>query len=99
MDDSTIQCMLRWRSDEALRIYRRLNPQAYGDLLQRAMRSDVRSVRTTNSHLQIVYDFDAQAAALQRSMPHLYAMARAEEADDEDPLEGINDAELHMDSL
>ena len=80
-------------------IYGRLNPEAYGSLLTRAMLSDVRSVRTTNSHHAVVYDFDAQAAALQRGLPQLYAQARAEEAGEEEPLEGLDDSELTADAL
>ena len=99
VDPGTVQCLLRWRSEEALRIYGRLNPEAYGSLLTRAMLSDVRSVRTTNSHHAVVYDFDAQAAALQRGLPQLYAQARAEEAGEEEPLEGLDDSELTADAL
>jgi hypothetical protein len=99
VDNGTIQCMLRWRSEEALRIYGRMNPSTYGGLLQKAVLADVSSVRTTNSHLNIVYDADDRATQLQRGLPQLYAAARAEEEGPEDPLEDIDDSLLNEENL
>ena len=99
VDDATIQCMLRWRSAEALRIYGRMNPSNYMTLLKKAVLSDVSSVRTTNSHRTIVYDADARAEQLQQAIPQLYAEARAEDEGIEAPLDGIDDDHLVEDSL
>ena len=41
-----IQALCRWRSDEALAIYARLNRTEYAKLLRRALVADVNSVRT-----------------------------------------------------
>ena len=43
-----ILSMLRWRSEEALRVYARLNDTAYATWLDAAGRARVTSVRTTN---------------------------------------------------
>ena len=43
----TIQGMLRWRSDEALKIYARINDSKYADWLHLASAATVSSVRTT----------------------------------------------------
>ena len=43
----TIQTMLRWRSDDALRIYARINDYKYAEWLDRAAVATVSSVRTT----------------------------------------------------
>ena len=45
----TICAMLRWRSDDALRIYARINDDRYADELERAACARVSSVRTTTS--------------------------------------------------
>eukprot|EP00966_Prymnesium_polylepis_P181904 4213928-Prymnesium_polylepis.1 len=45
--NGTIQAMLRWRSDEALKIYARINDSEYADLLAKASQATVSSVRTT----------------------------------------------------
>ncbi len=45
--NGTIQAMLRWRSDEALKIYARINMEPYADNLARAGQAKVDSVRTT----------------------------------------------------
>ena len=45
----TIQAMLRWRSDDALKIYARINDFRYADDLDRAARARVSSVRITTS--------------------------------------------------
>ena len=45
----TIQSMLRWRSDDALRIYARINDSKYGDWLGLAQEATVSSVRTTTA--------------------------------------------------
>jgi integrase len=45
--NGTIQTMLRWRSDDALRIYARINDYKYAEWLQRAAVAEVSSVRTT----------------------------------------------------
>ena len=93
-DNGTIQCFLRWRSEEAVRIYGRLNPSAYAGMLQRAVLSDVSSVRTTNLHRTVVIDADQRAAELQRALPQMYAHARNEDAGEEEPLEDIEEDEL-----
>ena len=46
---ATIQCLLRWRSDEALKIYARINDTTYAGWLSAAGQSMVSSVRTTTS--------------------------------------------------
>ena len=46
---ATIQCMLRWRSDDALRIYARINDYKYAEWLAAAAGADISSVRTTTS--------------------------------------------------
>ena len=43
----TIQTMLRWRSDDALRIYARINDYKYSEWLDRTAVATVSSVRTT----------------------------------------------------
>ena len=43
-----ILSLLRWRSDEALRLYARLNDTAYGTWLDKAATADVASIRTSN---------------------------------------------------
>ena len=45
----TIQAMLRWRSDDALKIYARINDCRYADDLDRAARARVSSIRTTTT--------------------------------------------------
>ena len=45
--NGTIQAMLRWRSDEALKIYARINDSDYADLLAKASQVHVSSIRTT----------------------------------------------------
>ena len=45
----TIQCMLRWRSDDALRIYARINDYKYADMLDKAAGSSISSIRTTTA--------------------------------------------------
>ena len=82
-----------------MRIYGRLNPGAYSSMLQRAVLADVSSVRTTNAHRKVIYDSDAAAAAMEHGLPRMYAQAQAEDAGDEEPLEDIDDSELHADSL
>ena len=44
---ATIQAMLRWKSEDALRIYARINNFAYADWLSAAQGASVSSVRTT----------------------------------------------------
>ena len=46
---STIQAMLRWRSEDALRIYARMNDFKYADWLTSAQGALISSVRTTTS--------------------------------------------------
>ena len=53
---ATIQAMLRWRSEESLRAYARLNPSTYSSLLDRAERSCVASVQTSNLPLTEQFD-------------------------------------------
>ena len=45
----TICAMLRWRSDDALKIYARINDDKYADELEKAACARVSSVRTTTS--------------------------------------------------
>jgi len=45
--NGTIQTMLRWRSDEALKIYARINDSKYADWLAMASQAKVSSIRTT----------------------------------------------------
>ena len=45
--NGTIQSMLRWRSDEALKIYARINDYKYADWLTKASQAKVSNVRTT----------------------------------------------------
>ena len=45
--NGTIQTMLRWRSDEALKIYARINDFKYADWLTKASQAKVSNVRTT----------------------------------------------------
>lgn len=52
----TIQCMLRWRSDDALRIYARINDYRYADWLDAAASARVSSVRTTTRVVQEMED-------------------------------------------
>ena len=86
VDPATIQCMLRWRSEEALRIYARLNAERYGELLLRAVHADISSVRTTNAHRSIVVDADDQAAHLQRGLHVMRRDAYDEEHGREPPI-------------
>ena len=58
---ATIQSMLRWRSEDALRIYARINDAKYGDWLKLAGAATVSSVRTTTT--------SALAAALNQAAP------------------------------
>lgn len=97
--DGTIQCLLRWRSPEALRMYARLNPAEYGGLLSRAVLADVSSVRTTNAHSRVAYDYDSHAARLQAALPGMYAGARAEDEGDDEPLDGIDADALGPEAL
>ena len=46
---ATIQAMLRWRSEDALRIYARMNDFKYADWLTSAQGATISSVRTTTS--------------------------------------------------
>ena len=86
--------MLRWRSDEAVKIYGRLNPTEYSDLLSEAMRADVASVRTTHAHTLPVVDADARAADMERLLPRMYADAHSEDNGDDVPLEGMEDLDF-----
>jgi hypothetical protein len=45
--NGTIQQMLRWRSDEALKIYARINDYKYADWLTKASQAKVSNIRTT----------------------------------------------------
>ena len=47
--NGTIQTMLRWRSDDALRIYARINDSKYAEWLTLAGAAEVSSVRTTTT--------------------------------------------------
>ena len=97
--EGTIQCMLRWRSPEALRVYARLNPTEYGGLLSSAMLADVSSVRTTNAHQRITYDYDSHAARLAAALPAMYAGARAEDDGVDEELDGLDVGALELTDL
>ena len=45
----TIQSMLRWRSDDAIKIYARINDTVYASWLAKAAVAEVSSVRTTTT--------------------------------------------------
>ena len=64
-DAATIQCLLRWKTAEALALYARINLGAYGvgGHIFDAMRADVESVRSTWSYRVPIYDADARVAA------------------------------------
>ena len=47
--NGTIQTMLRWRSDDALRIYARINDSKYAEWLTLAGSAEVSSIRTTTT--------------------------------------------------
>ena len=52
--NGTIQAMLRWRSDEALKIYARINDSDYADLLAKASQAHVSSIRTTTLREEVL---------------------------------------------
>ena len=105
-EPSRIQCMLRWRSAEALRIYARMNKADYCTWVAAAMLADVDSVRTTNSHEVVqqdgstvinhmpLVDADGRAAALQSALPRMYVAAQSEDGGAEQELDGIDHEEL-----
>ena len=80
-------------------MYARLNPAEYGGLLSRAVLADVSSVRTTNAHSRVAYDYDSHAARLQAALPGMYAGARAEDEGDDEPLDGIDADALGPEAL
>ena len=45
---SQIQSLCRWRGDSSVDIYARINPEDYVELLDKALRADVSSIRATN---------------------------------------------------
>jgi hypothetical protein len=47
-DSGTIQCLLRWKTDAALKLYARMNAEVYQGWLSSAGTADVTSVRTTS---------------------------------------------------
>jgi hypothetical protein len=61
----TIQCMLRWRSEDALRIYARINDYKYADWLQKAAGATISSVRTT-THMVAAMEDSAAGVTGQR---------------------------------
>ena len=65
---ATIQCMLRWRSEDALRIYARINDFKYADWLTAAGQADVTSVRTTSGGVSVAERLQASAAPTPRSI-------------------------------
>ena len=67
---ATIQCLLRWRSDDALKIYARINDTTYAGWLSAAGQSMVSSVRTTTSavdSLSHAPEHGSLAAAMQQA--------------------------------
>ena len=65
--------MLRWRSDEALRLYARLNDATYATWLDEAATADVNSIRSSN----IPAAAEAQRAEEQREWLRRSAAASA----------------------
>jgi hypothetical protein len=59
----TIQTMLRWRSDDALRIYARINDSKYAEWLTLAGAAEVSSVRTTTTDVVRRMETTAATAA------------------------------------
>ena len=51
---ATIQSMLRWRSEDALRIYARINDFKYADWLSAAQGASISSVRTTTAAVDML---------------------------------------------
>ena len=51
---ATIQTMLRWRSEDALRIYARINDFKYADWLSAAQGATISSVRTTTAAVDML---------------------------------------------
>ena len=45
---ATIQALLRWRSEEALKLYARINDEVYAENLARASQAKVSSIRTSS---------------------------------------------------
>ena len=91
-DGPTIQCMLRWRTPEALRLYARLNAEAYSQRLQSAIRADISSVRTTMWRLPTV-DAHDQVAALRDGLARMYVVAdRGDQGLDEEGEQTVDPA-------
>lgn len=95
----TIQGMLRWRSDDALKIYARINDSTYADWLTLAASATVSSVRTTTT--------SALAARLRTAPPapgagdrlaafqaYWLEQARTAAAPDADVLAGLSAIEI-----
>jgi integrase len=61
--NGTIQTMLRWRSDDALRIYARINDSKYAEWLTLAGAAEVSSVRTTTTDVVRRMETTAATAA------------------------------------
>jgi hypothetical protein len=72
-----IQALLRWKTDEALRIYARLYSSAYADLLTGVEDAQIDQVRTQNLP---THDVSAHAEALQASRQTLNTAADAADA-------------------
>ena len=87
-DAATIQCLLRWKTAEALSLYARINPGTYGGHIADAMGADVESVRATWSHRVPVYDADARVADATGDIGLMREQAAREPSaeDDEDSL-------------
>jgi hypothetical protein len=82
-----IQALLRWKTDEALRIYARLSAKAYADLLDGVEDVGLDQVRTQNLP---VYDVGAHAEALHASRQ---ALNEAADAADERARAGEDEAD------
>ena len=72
-----ILSMLRWRSDEALRLYARLNDTTYATWLDEAATADIASIRSSNIPLLA----EAQRAEEQRTWLRRAATASADHFD------------------
>ena len=84
----TIQCMLRWKTADALKIYARMDAAEYAGLLSEAVRTGFETMRTAyfQQAQQVAFAADNVAINVDRHVDRLYADARAcDDGCDEDP--------------
>ena len=74
--------MLRWRSDDALRIYARINDYKYADWLKRAAGATISSVRTTTRMVAAMEETAAGATGQREAGFQAYWQAQAAAAHD-----------------